>query len=197
VHAQQRRGNERGKQNQAQLHGRREEAHQRRPEEVYCSSMARDTWDRWPGAARCEKDSARKTCKPNHGGGPDRIQHARADEPWRVEIHHHQHEDIDRPDAQRAPAIEVCGSNFPYSATSRRMDVMRKPERTKKEIDARPSPTARGSRARCLSRRGLAVVDDHGQTAMPRSLQFGNVGGQPGWALDGKRTTLAGLGTAL
>ena len=54
------------------------------------------------------------------------------------------------------------------------------------EIDAGPSPE-RGLIEEGVFEAGMAVVEDDGEDGdAAESLEFGDVGGEPGWALDGQ-----------
>ena len=64
--------------------------------------------------------------------------------------------------------------------------MIRKPERTKKRLTPAQPHRERVVEAMCLKAR-MAVVENDGENGeAAQSLQFGDVGRQPGWALDGK-----------
>ena len=139
-------------------------------------------WGRWRAATRDERDSAEQNvCPPRRGS--DRIPDGGADEPWSVQVADDQHQHVDRPDAQRAARVEVAEVvRLVAGFKQDRRD--QKSGENEEEIDAGPSPE-RCVVEPCAGEARMAVVENDAQNCeAAQSLEFRDVGRQPGWALD-------------
>ncbi len=116
---------------------------------------------------------------------PDRDPDGGADEPRSIQIADDQHQYVYRPDAKRAATVEVAEVVRLVAGLQKdRSDE--ESGKDEEEVDASPSPQRRGIEP-CTGETRVAVVQDHGEDGdAAQSLKLGDVGRQPGWALDGQ-----------
>jgi len=119
------------------------------------------------------------------GCGSEGFEDGLADEPGSVEITDDEDENVYGPDAESATRVEVAevaglAAGFEEDGGDEESGE------DEEEIDAGPSPE-RGLVEEGVFEARMAVVEDDaedGDAAEP--LEFGDVGGEPGWALDGQ-----------
>jgi hypothetical protein len=119
------------------------------------------------------------------GCGSEGFEDGLADEPGSVEITDDEDEKVDGPDAQSATRIEVAEVAGLVAGFEEDGGDQESGE-DEEEIDAGPSPE-RGLVEERVFEAGMAMVEDDaedGDAAEP--LEFGDVGGEPGWSLDGQ-----------
>ena len=121
-------------------------------------------------------------------GGEDGL----SDKPVRFQINHSEHEDVDRPDAQDATAVEIAKVMRPLAGFEKdRSDEESRED--KEEVDPGPSPE-RGTVEPCSFKAWMAVVEDHSEyREAAQALQFRDVERKPSWALDRQGRRVNGL----
>ena len=162
---------------------RAQKAYDRRPEKVVLLFDRQRPCGADGGRQREVEEILQKQKVGPPGCGSDCIPDGRADEPWCIEIADDQHQYIDRPDAERTAAVEVAEVVW-LAARFKQDRCNQKSRENEEEIDAGPSPKRCGIDPGSGEAR-MAVIQNHGEDGnAAQSLQFGDVGRQPGWALD-------------
>ena len=94
--------------NVASIHGARRKAYDRRPEKVVLLfDCQRPRWADGGGQRETEEVLDEEDVRPPRRC-PDCIPHGGADKPWSIEIADDQNQNVNRPDAECAPSVEVA-----------------------------------------------------------------------------------------
>ena len=116
--------------------------------------------------------------------GLDGLQRHWPDKPVRLRIDHHQHQHVDRPDAQRPAPMKVV-KVMRLVARSQQDRGDQEAGEHKEENDPRPSPLHRAVQAGPLQLLVVAVIQHYRQNReAPQAVEFRQISGQPGWALE-------------
>ena len=128
-------------------------------------------------------------CPP--GRCPDCVPDRWAYEPGSIQVADDEHEDVDGPDAEGSARVEIAKVVRLVAGLKQDRSDQKSGE-NEEEIDAGPAPQ-RGGIDPCAGKARVAVVENHGEDRdAAQSLQFWDVGGEPGWALDFQSSERAG-----
>ena len=182
VHAEPGADDERGEEDDGEHPGAAKVLNERRPEDVvllFDGEGPRGT-DGWRERGVDEVLYEEEVGQPRSGF--DGICNAGADEPGGVEIDGDEQQDVERPDAEDAAAVEVAevvgpGAGFEKDGCDEEAGE------DEEEVYAGPAPEG-GVVDPCADEAGMAVVEDDDEDRdSAQSLEFRDVGGEPGWAL--------------
>jgi len=149
-----------------------------------------------PGGSDCRGQSEVKEILDEENIGPpgcgaECFEDREADEPGCIEVADDENEDVDGPDAEGASSVEVAEVAGPGAGFEKDGGDEESGE-DEEEVNAGPSPEGGLVEESVFEARMAMVEDDSDNGDAAESLKFGDVGGEPGWALNGQRIRMLG-----